>query len=61
MDEYDHDIILHGYLYLNMIQKRKKNGKSRWVKEIFLKREEKGAYHHLLQELRLKDRAGYFR
>ena len=41
-------------------QKVKKN-RAMWVRDIFKQREEKGAYHTLVQELQLGDREFYFK
>ena len=41
-------------------QKVKKN-RAMWVRGIFKQREEKGAYHTLVQELQLGDREFYFK
>ena len=44
----------------SVISQRKQKRKEKiWTKEWFLKREEKGAYSTLLQELRLKDAESY--
>ena len=37
------------------MRKRKK-----WVRELFCKREEKGAFNNLIQEMKLADRKSFF-
>ena len=39
----------------------KKKGRKVWVKKIFLKRKQQGAYCNLLKEMRISDRENYFR
>lgn len=56
------DLALLVLLILRRRRRKKKNKKrSVWVKEIFRHRKAKGAYHHLIQELRLTDRESHFR
>ena len=45
------------------VSRRLKNKAKRrfWVRQIYQQREEKGAYHNIIQELRLFDRENHFR
>ena len=53
-------------LFFMILRKRikrqqKKNRRRFWVREIFKKRENKGAYNQILTELRLVDRENHFK
>ena len=71
MDEeyFDENLLLLLFLLLKVTKLRKskckKNIRRRptkfWVRNIFLKREELGEYHHLIQEMRNDDREYFFR
>ena len=58
--------LLACYLFILLILRRRRARRIPrrhrfWVREIYRKREELGAYHTLVQELRLHDRAFFFR
>ena len=49
------------YLYANADKKKKRKKRETWVKPWLQRREEKGTYHNLLQELRVEDVHAYRR
>ena len=65
MDE-DEGLMTLGFL-LNRKRRRQRNkqkvkkNRAMWVRDIFKQREEKGAYHALVEELQLGDREFYFK
>ena len=42
-------------------QSKKKSSRRFWVRDVYLVREQRGAYNHVIQELRLSDRENHFR
>ena len=42
------------------IKKEENEKKKKWVRELFCKREEKGAFNNLIQEMKLSDRKSFF-
>ena len=43
------------------MKKKKRRKRKIWVRELFRKREEKGAFNNLTQEMKLADRECFFR
>ena len=43
------------------IKKEENEKKKKWVRELFCKREEKGAFNNLIQKMKLADRESFFR
>ena len=41
--------------------KKKKKKRKKWVRELFRKREEKGAFNNLTQEIKLANRESFLR
>ena len=61
-DEEELDDLILAYLFLrNKSRRRKKKKRKVWVRDIFKKRNERGVYHTLVQEMRLNDRDSYLR
>ena len=42
-------------------EKEEREKKKKWIRELFRKREEKGAFNNLVQEMKLADRESFFR
>ena len=42
-------------------EKEEREKKKKWIRELFRKREEKGAFNNLVQEMKLGDRESIFR
>jgi len=59
------NLVVPYVLVITVLRRRREREARRkrrfWIREIFKKREEFGAYHTLVQELRLGDREFYFR
>ena len=57
------ELALLAFMLAKRVKNRGKKNKKRsiWVKEIFLQREERGAYNQLVRALRITDRESYFR
>ena len=43
------------------IKKEENEKKKKWVRELFCKREEKGAFNNLIQKMKLADRESFLR
>ena len=43
------------------MKKKKRRKRKKWVRELFRKREEKGAFNNLIQKVKLADRESLFR
>ena len=43
------------------MKKKKRRKRKKWVRELFRKREEKGAFNNLIQKMKLADRESFFR
>ena len=55
-----------GILFLQLVvlfkmKKKKKRKRKKRVRELFRKREEKGAFNNLIQKMKLADRESFFR
>ena len=55
-----------GILFLQLVvlfkmKKKKRRKRKIWVRELFRKREEKGAFNNLIQKMKLADRESFFR
>ena len=50
-----------GVLFKMKKKKRRKKKKKKWVRELFRKREEKGAFNNLIQKMKLANRESFFR
>ena len=52
-------------LFLQLVvlfkMKKKKKKRKKWVRELFRKREEKGAFNNLTQEIKLANRESFLR
>ena len=55
------DILFLQLVVLFKIKKKKIRKRKKWVPELFCKREEKGAFSNLIQEMKLADRKSFFR
>ena len=53
----EEDILFLQLMVLSKMKKRKK----KWVRELFRKREEKGAFNNLTQEIKLANREPFLR
>ena len=53
----EEDILFLQLMVLSKMKKRKK----KWVRELFRKREEKGAFNNLTQEIKLVNREPFLR
>ena len=61
MSDSEEEDILFLQLAILFKMKKKKERKKKWVRELFCKREEKGAFNNLIQEMKLADRESFFR
>ena len=55
-----------GILFLQLVvlfkmKKKKRRKRKKWERELFRKREEKGAFNNLIQKMKLADRESFFR
>ena len=48
-------------MVLFKMKKKEKRKRNKWVRELFRKREEKGAFNNLIQKMKLADRESFFR
>ena len=55
------DILFLQLVVLFKMKKKKKRKGKNWVRELFRKREEKGAFNNLIQKMKLADRESFFR
>ena len=60
-DSEEEDILFLQLAILFKMKKKKKRKRKKWVRELFRKREEKGAFNNLVQEMKLADRESFFR
>ena len=58
-DSEEEDILILQLLVLFKIKKRKKRKRKISVRELFRKREEKGAFNNLIQEIKLANRESF--
>ena len=67
MADMEEEILLQANLFLLLVLKRRQlklqnRRKHRfWIRKIFLRRQELGAFHTLVRELRVSDRENFFR
>ena len=67
MADVEEEILLQANLFLLLVLKRRHRQRQNrrkhrfWVRRIFLKRQELGAFHTLVRELRVSDREYFFR
>ena len=55
------DILFLQLVVLFKMKKKKRRKRKIWVRELFRKREEKGAFHSLIRKMKLTDRESLFR
>ena len=55
------DILFLQLVVLFKMKKKKRRKRKIWVRELFRKREEKGAFNNLIQKMKLADRESFFR
>ena len=60
-DSEEEDILFLQLAVLFKMKKKKERKRKKWVRELFRKREEKGAFNNLVQEMKLADRESFFR
>ena len=60
-DSEEEDILFLQLVILFKMKKKKERKRKKWVRELFRKREEKGAFNNLVQEMKLADRESFFR
>ena len=60
-DSEEEDILFLQLAILFKMKKKKERKRKKWVRELFRKREEKGAFNNLVQEMKLADRESFFR
>ena len=60
-DSEEEDILFLQLVILFKMKKKKERKRKKWVRELFRKREEKGAFNNLVQEMKLGDRESIFR
>ena len=60
-DSEEEDILFLQLAVLFKMKKKKERKRKKWVRELFRKREEKGAFNNLVQEMKLTDRESFFR
>ena len=54
------DILFLQLVVLFIMQKKKRRKRKIWVRELFRKREEKGAFNNLIQKMKLADGESFF-
>ena len=59
-DSEEEDILFLQLVILFKMKKKKERKRKKWVRELFRKREEKGAFNNLVQEMKLADRESFF-
>ena len=57
----EEDISFLQLVVLSKMKKKKKRKRKKWVRELFRKREEKGAFNNLIQEIKVANRESFFR
>ena len=55
------DILFLQLAVLFEIKKKKERKRKKWVRKLFRKREEKGAFNNLVHEMKLAERESFFR
>ena len=60
-DSEEKDIIFLQLVILFKMKKKKRRKRNIWVRELFRKREEKGAFNNLMQKMKLVDRESFLR
>ena len=55
------DILFLQLVVLFKMKKKKRRKRKIWVRELFRKREEKGAFNNLMQKMKLVDRESFLR
>ena len=60
-DSEEEDILFLQLVILFKMKKKKERKRKKLVRELFRKREEKGAFNNLVQEMKLADRESIFR
>ena len=55
------DILFVQLVVLFQMKKKKRRKRKKWVRELFRKQEEKGAFNNLIQKMNLADRESFFR
>ena len=55
------DILFLQLVVLFKMKQKKRRKRKKWVRELFRKREEKGAFNNLIQKIKLADRQSFFR
>ena len=60
-DSEEEDILFLQLVILFKMKKKKERKRKKLVRELFRKREEKGAFNNLVQEMKLADRESFFR
>ena len=60
-DSEEEDILFLQLVILFKMKKKKERKRKKWVRELFRKREEKGAFNNLVQEMKLADRESFLR
>ena len=55
------DILFLQLVVLFKMKKKKRRKRKKWERELFRKREEKGAFNNLIQKMKLADRESFFR
>ena len=60
MSDYEgKDILFLQLVVLFKMQKKKRRKRKKWVRELFCKREEKGAFNNLIQKMKLAYRESF--
>ena len=60
-DSEEEDILFLQLVILFKMKKKKERKRKKWVRDLFRKREGKGAFSNLVQEMKLADRESFFR
>ena len=60
-DSEEEGILFLQLVVLSKMKKKKKKKREKWVRELFRKREEKGAFKNLIQEIKVANRESFFR
>ena len=55
------DILFLQLVVLFKMKKKKRRKRKKWVRELFRKQEEKGAFNNLIQKMKLADKESFFR
>ena len=60
-DSVEEDMLFLQLAVLFKMKNKKERTRKKWVRELFRKREEKGAFNNLVQEMKLAYRESFFR